>query len=287
MTPRILTSLREIAADFDGILCDVWGVYHDGVRVHPAASRALAGFRGRGGHVVMLTNAPRPAPVVVETMRRLGGRDSDYDSVVTSGDAARAFLAAGSWGWRAYHLGPDRDGPLLRDLPLETVPLEESEFILCTGLFDDRRERPEDYAPLLARARERDLPMLCSNPDRFVDHGTVRLPCAGSLAAAYEALGGEVAWFGKPYPPVYETALAALDLAAGKPLPRDRVLAIGDGILTDVAGAAALGLPCLFITGGLARTELRGPNGLLTLDGLDAFLARHGAAPMAVMTGLA
>ena len=152
VSARILRRLDEVAEGFDGILCDVWGVYHDGVRVFPSASEALARYRRSGGAVVMLTNAPRPSAEVVQAIRRLGGSEADYDAIVTSGDAARSFLAEGTWGHRAYHLGPPRDLPLVRGIALELVPFEAAEFILCTGLFDDRSEGPEDYDSLLREA---------------------------------------------------------------------------------------------------------------------------------------
>ena len=283
MSTRIIRSLGEVAGGYDGILCDVWGVYHDGIQVFPGASRALAGYRRTGGTVVMLTNAPRPAGEVEDAIRRLGGSAADYDAIVTSGDATRSFLAGGTWGHRAFHVGPPRDLPLVRGLSLELVPFEEGEFILCTGLFDDRAEAPEDYADLLGEARVRGMPMLCSNPDRFVDIGHLRVPCAGSIAATYEAMGGRVAYFGKPYSPVYKAALHALDRSAGRRVPLERVLAIGDGILTDVPGAANMGLACVFVTGGLAAQEIRHEGGAPEADGLARLLAEHGAAPMAAM----
>jgi len=284
---RILDSLGEVADAYRGLLCDVWGVYHDGTRVFPAASRALRAFRKSGGRVVLLTNAPRPAEVVADAVAALGGAEADRDAIVTSGDAARGFRAAGRWGRRACHVGPARDLPLVRDLDLALVSLEEADFILCTGLDDDRSETAEDYAGMFSAARTRGLPMLCSNPDRNVDIGGLRVPCAGALAEAYEAMGGHVKWFGKPYRPVYEAALQVLDDAAGAKIPRSQVLAIGDGILTDVAGAAAMGIDCLFVSGGLAAGEIRHECRRPRADDLSRFLERHGQAPKAAMGWLA
>ena len=283
MSVRILHHLDEVVEGFDGILCDVWGVYHDGIRVFPSAAEALARFRRQGGTVVMLTNAPRPAAEVVQAIRKLGGSEADYDAVVTSGDAARSFLAEGTWGRKAYHLGPPRDLPLVRGIALELVPFKAAEFILCTGLFDDRSEGPDDYASLLRDSLARGLPMLCSNPDRHIDIGHLRVPCAGSIAVAYESIGGRVKYFGKPHAPVYDVALEMLDRVAGRTIARPRVLAIGDGILTDVAGAAGMGLACVFVTGGLAASEIRHDNGRPVADDLDRFLDRHRASPMAAM----
>lgn len=287
MSARIVRSLKEVSGGYDGILCDVWGVYHNGIRVYPEASRALAEYRAQGGTVVMLTNAPRPASEVEAAVRRLGGGVADYDAIVTSGDAARSFLASGAWGMRAFHLGPPRDLPLVRGLSVELVPFAAAEFILCTGLFDDRSEGPDDYADLLGNALGRRLPLLCSNPDRFVDIGPLRVPCAGSIAVAYEAMGGRVAYFGKPHSPAYEAALESLCRIAGRTVSRERVLAIGDGILTDVAGAANMGLACLFVTGGLASSEIRHEGGVPEPTELARFLEHHGAAPMAAMGRLA
>lgn len=282
MTTGIIRSLDQVSRGYDGLLCDVWGVYHNGIRVSPEAMVALRRFRSAGGIVVLITNAPRPREAVAGLIAHLGGSAEDYDAIVTSGDAARDSLDSGEWGTRCFHIGPERDLGMVTGTAIERVSAEnlaEAEFLLCTGLFDDARETAEDYSDLFRRARELDLPMLCSNPDVYVDRGSDRIPCAGLLAHAYAEAGGAVTWFGKPHPPIYRNAIAALETAAGREIPVSRILAIGDGILTDVAGAEEMGLDCLFITGGLAADEIVHVDGVPEPASLDRFLRRHGAAP--------
>lgn len=287
MSPTIVASIEELAGEYDALLCDVWGVYHNGVAVYASAAAALRRFRARGGWVVMLTNAPRPKAAVADLMVRVGGGPEDYDDIVTSGDAARESLRSGEWGATCYHLGPDRDLGLVTDAPIAQVGLDEAEFVLCTGLFDDTRDTVADYAELLARARARELPMLCSNPDLVVDRGEHRVLCAGSLALAYEQAGGCVTYYGKPHLPIYETAMRTLARVAGRPVDRSAVLAVGDGIRTDIAGAAAAGLDCVFVTGGLATGEIEHAAGRPDPASLQRYLAQHEQQPTAAMQQLA
>ncbi len=287
MTPRIINRLEEVAEGRDGILCDVWGVYHNGREVHPPAAAALRRFRDRGGTVVMLTNAPSPREMVAAMIDRLGGSDGDYDTIVTSGDATREALASGDWGRRCHYIGPDRHLDVVASGHVERVGIGEAEFVLCAGLVDDSTETPDDYAALLARLRKANLPMLCSNPDLQVDRGSDRVYCAGALALAYERMGGSVTYYGKPHPPVYQSALRRLAESAGRDLDPGRILAIGDGVRTDVKGAAAMGIDCLFVTGGLASPEVGHRDGRPVESDLAAYLERCGARPMAAMSRLA
>lgn len=283
MSARILDRFAELADTYGSLICDVWGVYHDGHRVFPGAAAALAAFRRQGGQVVLLTNAPRPWPSIAEMIARLGGSEDEYDRIVTAGDVARTALVSGCWGTRCRHLGPPRDLGLFAGTEIQGVPLEQAEFVLCTGLFDDARETADDYVPELEAALAQGLPMMCSNPDRYVHRGATRVPCAGVIAERYEELGGDVTYYGKPYSPVYQSVLASLAAAAGGE-EIGRVLAIGDGILTDVRGAAAAGIDCLFVSGGMARDEIvHGPDGKPDADSLAVFLARHGANPEATI----
>lgn len=287
MTTSIVDRLEEVASDRDGLLCDVWGVYHNGREVLPQAAAALRRFRDRDGVVVMLTNAPSPREMVAAMIERIGGSANDYDAIVTSGDATREALASGDWGRSCYYLGPDRHLDVVFGGSVERVGMEEAEFVLCAGLVDDSSESPDDYRDVLADALEAGLPMLCSNPDLQVDRGSDRVFCAGALALAYERMGGSVTYYGKPHPPVYRTALRRLAETAGRDLPNSRLLAIGDGIGTDVAGAAAMGIDCLFVTGGLASTEIDHRDGRPDESDLSAFLARRGASPLAATGHLA
>lgn len=282
---RIIERLDDIAGGYRAVLCDLWGVYHDGIRPHAAALAALRAYRARGGIVVLFTNAPRSEAEVRRFLARIGAPDDTHDGIMSSGIAAQAALASGALGQRFHYLGPARDLPLMTDLGLAPVALEAAEAVLCTGLVDDRTETPADYAPTLQAIRARDLPFLCANPDIVVDRGDQRLWCAGALARDYAALGGRVVWFGKPHLPIYDQALALVNRLAGEPVPRAGVLAIGDGPATDLAGARDAGLDALLITGGLMAEALG--TGAPDPDRLARLLRPDGLSPAYAMGRLA
>lgn len=257
--------LADLADRYDVVLCDLWGVVHDGTRAFPAALEALRGFRKQGGCVVLLTNAPRPRGPVLEQLARLGVTPDAFDALVTSGDATVAAIAARGEA-PAYHIGPERDLALfeaVRSLsgraPALTA-LAEAHYVVVSGLLDDKTETPDHYAAVLDAMRGRGLAMICANPDVVVHVGDRLRYCGGALAEAYAALGGVVLLAGKPHAPIYAAALAEAERERGRPVDRSRVLAIGDGLPTDVAGAAAQGLDVLFITGGIHRDDFH-PDG--------------------------
>ena len=277
---RILQSLAEISARYDVLLCDLWGCVHNGVAPFPAAVAALEGFRAKGGRVILITNAPRPARFVAEGLDRMGVPRAAWDTIVTSGDAAQDAMFAGAVGRKVWHLGPQKDEGFFTEIPqdwagraeIARVPFDQAEGIVCTGPFDELNEVPEDYRPRFLDAKTRGLPMLCANPDVVVDMGETRIYCAGALAALYEEMGGRTMYFGKPHPPIYDMArrrMAAFGLADDS-----RVLAIGDGINTDVAGAIGENLDVLFVSGGLAAeqfgADVENPNPDLLKGWLDA-----------------
>lgn len=248
---REIASLGDIAGDYDAILCDVWGVVHDGKAAFPDAVKALARFRAERGPVLLLSNAPRPGGSVAEMLDQLAVARDGYDGILTSGDATRAEVQRRA-GQSFFHLGPDRDRVVWADLAdAVEAKVEDAAYVLCTGLFDDEREGPDDYRSQLAAMRERGQPMVCANPDIKVHRGTRLIWCAGAVAAAYAALGGEVTYFGKPHPPIYDEALARLSALAGRTLDPTRVLAIGDGMHTDILGANRAGIDALLITAGI------------------------------------
>ncbi|WP_347266859.1 TIGR01459 family HAD-type hydrolase [Paracoccus sp. (in: a-proteobacteria)] len=259
---QIIRSLDEIAADYDAVFCDLWGCLHNGVAAFPAAVAALQRYRARGGRVVLLTNAPRPRKYVIAHLERLAVPADAWDEVVSSGDAAQDAMFAGAVSRRVWAISQEKDEGFFADIPeewqsaapIQRVPMTEAEGIVCTGLFDDETEVPEDYRTRLILARDRRLKMLCANPDIVVDLGQKRLYCAGALARLYEDLGGEALYFGKPHAPIYDLARRKLGLDASA-----RVLAIGDGIGTDVPGATTAGMDALFVTGGLAHDQF-GPD---------------------------
>jgi len=274
MLPRLISGLSDIAPSHDALICDVWGVVHDGSRHHPAAADALYRFKEKHGPVVLLTNAPRVPAEVAAQCTSYGLPPDCYDAIVSSGGAARDHLAARAEHRTLplYYIGPDRDLPMIQGLDIARTPIAESEVALAIGLRDDMTETVEDYAGELAAMRARGLTMLCANPDLVVHRGERLVYCAGALAQAYEAVGGAVIYYGKPHLAVYESALAQLAALLGhKPT---RPLAVGDGLLTDIKGANAAGLEALFIADGVHGEEI----GPYTDEHLAALFTRFGAA---------
>lgn len=271
--PLLITGLAEIADRYDAVLCDVWGVIHNGRESFADACAALTRFQETRGPVVLISNAPRPASDVVGQLRTLGVPDSAWSGFVTSGDATRAALADRAPG-PAWAVGPARDAPLYAGTGVAFAETpEEAAFISATGLFDDEVETPEDFRERLNVCAARGLVMICANPDIVVQRGDKMIYCAGALAALYETLGGRVLMAGKPYAPIYAAAYAEVERLAGRPLSKDKMLAIGDGLPTDVKGAANEGLPVLFIASGIHAADTLTPDGSLQPDKLAALLA--------------
>jgi len=273
MLPRLISGLSEIAPDYDALICDVWGVVHDGHRHHPAAAEALYRFKRNHGPVVLLTNAPRVPAEVAAQCASYGLPSDCYDAIVSSGGAAREELARRSAA-RAlplYYIGPDRDLTMVEGLDVVRTGIAQADVALAIGLRDDMTETVEDYAGELAAMRARGLTMLCANPDLVVHRGERLVYCAGALAQAYEALGGAVIYYGKPHLPVYESALAQLAALLGH--APNRPLAVGDGLLTDIKGANAAGLEALFIADGVHGEEIAP----YTDEHLAALFTRFGA----------
>jgi HAD superfamily hydrolase (TIGR01459 family) len=275
--------LAEIAGRHDALICDVWGVVHDGQRHHPAAAEALYRFKEKHGPVVLLTNAPRVPAEVAAQCASYGLPPDCYDAIVSSGGAARDELARRSAArtLRLYYIGPERDLPMIEGLDISRAGLDEAQVVLVIGLRDDMRETPDDYAGELSAMRARGLVMLCANPDLVVHRGERLLYCAGSLAQAYEALGGSVIYYGKPHLPVYESALAALAGLRGR--QAERPLAVGDGLLTDIKGANGAGIEALFIADGVHGEDIAP----YTEEHLAGLFIRYGAAAGSVTRKLA
>jgi HAD superfamily hydrolase (TIGR01459 family) len=283
--PELLEHFSAVASDYDALLCDVWGVVHNGIAATPEAGDALMQFRHRGGTVVLISNAPRPGARVIQMLDRLGIPRWVHDAIVTSGDVTRGFLAKHP-GATIYHLGPQRDRPLFTGLDLCFGPVEAADHVVCTGLFDDEVETPEDYRGLLKPMRDAGLLMVCANPDLVVERGNRLVYCAGAVAELYRSLGGAVLFAGKPHPPIYEMALDNIAMLRGSQVARTRVLAIGDSVRTDLKGAASMGVNSLFITGGIHAEEL-GNRDDPDLNRLDLLFAQEGVGPRAVMRRLA
>jgi HAD superfamily hydrolase (TIGR01450 family) len=282
MAERI-SSFNDIASRYDVVLCDVWGVLHNGIDAFPYASEALTAARAAGLTVVLITNSPRPSPAVITQLAEIGVADTAYDAIVTSGDVTRKLIAEGPKN--VFLLGPARDTALTDGLGVTLVGEDEAEAIVCTGFFDDETETPADYQNMLENFQKRGVPMICANPDLVVERGHRIIPCAGAMAAYYVELGGESRVAGKPHQPIYEAALAAARELRGD-FPVSRVLAIGDGMPTDVRGALDQGLDLLYISGGIHAAEYV-VDGVTDEGKLDAYLASEKAAPAWWMPRLA
>ncbi|HEY2229179.1 MAG TPA: TIGR01459 family HAD-type hydrolase [Xanthobacteraceae bacterium] len=279
-SPPFTPHFATLASGYDVVLCDVWGVVHNSLVAYAEACTALTRFRRQGGTVVLITNAPRPSEVVRALLDDLQVAREAYDAIVSSGDVTRAIIATRQ-GQRAFHIGPARDVPMFDGLDAPLVPIESADYVVCSGLFDDTSETPQDYGALIAAMRARGLPMVCANPDIVVERGDKLVYCAGAIADLYAEAGGSVLFAGKPYRPIYEQALAVAQALRGRPTAPERVLAIGDSVRTDLGGAAAFGIDCLFVTRGIHAEELGGreqPDATVLSD----IFAAAGLVPKAV-----
>ena len=284
MPAQIVSSLAEISDHYDAVLCDVWGVIHNGRTAFQESCAALAAFRALGKPVVLISNAPRPSSIIPGQLAHLGVQRDAWDAIVTSGDATRAEIE--KRGPRGYKIGPSKDEGLYEGLPVDFRPMDSADYVICTGLRDDLSEPPESYRSELAALAGRKLPFICAHPDRVVQFGGQLSPCAGALADIYEELGGEVIMAGKPFAPIYDLTIAAAERLAGKSLDRRRLLCIGDGVQTDVAGAHNQNLDCLFVATGIHAEELSGPKGLES-EKVDAFLTSFQTTARWAIDGLA
>lgn len=282
MAERI-DALTDVCGNYDLILCDVWGVLHNGVDPFPLAGEALTRAREGGTSVVLITNSPRPQDGVIAQLELIGVPGSAFDRIVTSGDVTRHLIAEGPD--KVFLLGPERDMPLFDGLDVEVVGEADATSIVCTGFFDDETEQPEDYRDMLAGFISRDVPLICANPDLIVERGHKLVPCAGAVAALYKEMGGETRIAGKPHAPIYREAMAVAEQVRG-PIDRSRVMAIGDGMPTDVKGALDAGLDLLYISAGIHAAEYM-VGGKTDEDALDAYLARENANPKWWMPRLA
>ena len=278
----IVASIAPLATSTDAWLVDIWGVMHNGVRPFESAVAACEEFRARGGSVLLLSNAPRPAASVATQLDRIGVRATAWDEIVTSGDAARAMISAHA-GEALYHLGPERDLPIYDGLGVTLTEPAQAAAVVCTGLFDDETETPDDYAAILTDLHARGLAMICANPDLKVERGGRIVWCAGGVAAAYQALGGKVTYAGKPHLPVYALATARIAALRGAPVPQDRILAIGDGVKTDIAGAARAGIRSVFVASAIHVDPRNG----LDASAVSALFDELPSRPVAAMTSLA
>lgn len=282
--PIILEHAGPLLQEYDVLVCDIWGVVHNGMTAYLPAGDALSQFRRKGGTVVLLSNAPLPSDRVEHVLDEKHVRRDAWDVIVTSGDITRAHVAEQRYE-RVHHIGPDRDLPLFDTMHARRAPLERSDAVIVTGLVDDANETAQSYRGTLEQALAGKLELVCANPDLIVDVGGILLPCAGVVAALYEEMGGEVYWAGKPYAPAYARALAAASQARDDDVAPDRVLAVGDALRTDIAGAVAYGLDALFIGQGIHREEVM-PAGRIEPDRLAAVFRAAAFRPVAAIAEL-
>ncbi len=274
-----LDRFSTIADRYDVVLCDVWGVVHNGLTAHREACEALVRFRAGGGTVILITNAPRPSQWVIHQLDRFSVPREAYDGVTTSGDVTREVVAGRNGA--VFHIGPERDATIFDGLNVCFAPVDEAAYTVCSGLFDDTTETPDHYRDLMETMRGRGLFMVCANPDLVVERGNELLYCAGAIADLYASMGGEVLYAGKPHRPIYQAALAKAAVARGAAAPAGRTLAIGDSLRTDIAGARALGIDGLFVSGGIHAEELGSRESVSTVA-LAGIFANAGITPHAV-----
>ena len=281
---RIIPALSEISAQYDALFVDLWGCVHDGVTAYPEAIAALQAYRKSGGIVILVTNSPKPREGVAAQLGQFGVPADAYDSIASSGDSARSAMFRGMVGEKVYFMGEwTRDSGFFDPIEIinapahiTRVPLQEAEGIVCCGPFDPMADPAVNRADFLY-AKQKGMKLLCANPDIVVDRGEVREWCAGALAALYTEMGGESLYFGKPHPPIYDLARRRLNALANK-VDSSRILAIGDGIHTDIQGAQGEDIDSLFITGGLAASETKTKD-QPDADALEAFVTKQMITP--------
>ncbi len=276
----LIQSIAPLADGTSAWLVDIWGVIHNGVKPFMDACDACTRYREGGGIVVLVSNSPRPNLSVAAQLDGLGVPRTSWDAIITSGDVARTLIAEYA-GRPIFHIGPERDLATFAGLGVVRVTAEDADAIVCTGLFDDERETPDDYAATLQQCLARGLPMICANPDVMVERGGRMIYCAGAIARAYEALGGKVAYAGKPYAPIYTLTFETLEKLKAGSADKGKLLAIGDGIGTDIAGAAEAGVRSVFVASGV---HVKGGLDAAAIEGL---FPPGSPRPVAAMTKLA
>lgn len=283
MSLPILAGLASFIKDYDLVICDIWGVIHNGLKPYPEVLDCLSRLRTSGICVAFLSNAPRPNEKVEIELKRIGINRDYYDILFTSGEATRQHLLRRNFRFmtresqKFFHLGPKRCSDTVAGVGKE-VDMDTADFIVCTGLFDDENEQASDYDNMLQKGIDRSIPLVCANPDLVVMRGEKMIPCAGSVALYYAGLGGRVQSYGKPYPEVFNKVLKLANVGPAK------ALMIGDGLETDIRGARESSIDSLWIAGGInARDVEYKEDGELREEVVKNFVAHSGESPRAVM----
>ena len=278
--PRFDLGLADLAHDHDLVLCDIWGVIHNGIEHHVLAVDALRRFRQGGGTVVLITNAPSPRAKVQRWLDRLEVPRDAYDAIATSGDVTIDMIVAAGCP-PLFNIGPKHETALyeaageIGPRAPALVPIEAAQLAICIGL-DETGDAPSDYDAALRRLHAKGLDLVCANPDILVEVGDTLVYCAGAIAERYTALGGVVIQAGKPFPAIYTMALALAEAIRG-PVQKSRVVAIGDAMHTDIRGARNQGVTSILITSGIHRAKLHDGDrdSALNERALARFLADH------------
>ena len=247
-----LKHLSEIYNNYDTFIIDLWGVMHNGIRMNPGALEVIENLYNNKKRIVFLSNAPRPSENVRVFLRKLNMNEKFLNNIITSGEAAIKSLKTKKFGNKFFHLGPQRDTSLFKGLEKDKTELDNCDFILCTGLFDEHKDLNFYFKLFKDNIKKK---LVCTNPDLIVHKGTKSEYCAGKIAEIFDSLGGEVIYFGKPHDEVYNLILKK----------DEKNLVIGDNLRTDIKGANNLKLDSLFITNGVHRSEIEDESNLIEL----------------------
>ncbi|MCB1484058.1 MAG: TIGR01459 family HAD-type hydrolase [Hyphomicrobiaceae bacterium] len=276
-----LSHITQLPKPYRVWFLDIWGVLHNGVRPYDGAVVACRDFRTQGGRVILVSNSPRPRDSVARQLDQIGVPHAAYDAILTSGDVSRTLIAKHN-GETIFHLGPERDLAVYRGLDVTLGDPADARAVICTGLFDDEVETPDDYRDVLAACLARGLEMVCVNPDVKVERGGRMIYCAGALAQAYESIGGTVLYAGKPHAPIYEAAQQMAREVCGETIAPEAILAIGDGAKTDIAGAIAAGIDAVYVA---SKVSMDADETLA--DAVERLFANTSKRPVGVMRALA
>ncbi|MDA9643054.1 TIGR01459 family HAD-type hydrolase [bacterium] len=247
--PIKINNFSEIDEKYDSIICDIWGVIHNGDELFSSSVECLLRYKKLGYPIILVTNAPRPSSEIKVILEKMGLNEKCYDKIITSGDLTQKILNKGDLGSSCYHIGPDRDLKVFEGVNVKRVDFENADFIFVTGLYDDENENEESYLPLLELAKKRNLKLLCANPDIWVQRGNELVPCAGAISKKYKSIGGDTINIGKPFSPIFDEALKQIEFISEN--NKNSTIVIGDGIDTDIKGANNYKLDSLLTLGGL------------------------------------
>jgi len=248
-TMKEIINFSEVSEEYDALICDVWGVIHNGRELFSGINECLKNYKVNNRVIILLSNAPRPAIYVEKMLESLGFKRELYNDIITSGDLTKKSLNDNLFGTNCFHIGPDRDLNIFDDTKVKRVDFDEADFIFVTGLFDDESEDEDDYIDLLSKAKERGMILVCANPDLLVQRGDELIPCAGLISKKYDEIGGKTVNIGKPFSPIFEEAISLIERT--KKIKKSRILVIGDGLDTDIKGANLINLDSLLVLGGL------------------------------------